>query len=415
MTDEKRNHLSDLQGASKLAIDATRGVTDLVEAMHNTIAGLAPIVGAPREGRTRGITGLVYRSIRGVAGLVGAGIDAALGRLVPLLGQTSSPKEAEIVRAALNGVLGDYLAATNNPLVIEMRLRRGGRALTLDREALKAALPAATGKIVVMVHGSSMCDLQWSRAGNDFGALLERDVGATAVYLHYNSGLHISTNGRAFSELLERLVAEWPVPIESLNVVAHSMGGLVTRSACHAALHPIPSAAGAPAATGAAYRWPALLRKAILLGTPHHGAPLERGGNWIDAILGVSPYSAPFARLGKIRSAGVTDLRYGSILDEDWIDRDRFALGEDLRRPTPLPETTHWYAIAASMDSHPVEGRRPKGDGLIHVDSALGQHRTAELTLAIPMARQWIAYGMGHLDLLYRPEVYEVISRWMGE
>ena len=414
MTDEKRNHLSDLRGASKLAIDATRGVTDLVEAMHDTIAGLAPIVGAPRKGRTRGITGLVYRSIRGVTGLVGAGIDAALGRLVPLLGQTSSPKEAEIVRAVLNGVLGDYLAATNNPLVIEMRLRRGGQPLTLDREALKAAIPDATGKIVVMVHGSSMCDLQWSRAGLDFGALLERDLGATAVYLNYNSGLHISTNGRGFSDLLERLVAEWPAPIESLNVVAHSMGGLVTRSACHAALNPLPTDPAAPA-TQAPYRWPTLLRKVILLGTPHHGAPLERGGNWIDAILGVSPYSAPFARLGKIRSAGVTDLRYGSILDEDWTGRDRFALGEDPRRPTPLPPGTDWYAIAASMDSHPAEGRRPKGDGLVHVDSALGQHGTADHTLAIPLARQWIAYGMGHLDLLYRPEVYEVISRWLGE
>src|SRR5436190_303815 len=132
MTDETRNHLSDLRGASKLAIDATRGVTDLVEAMHHTIVGLAPIVGAPREGRTRGLTGLVYKSIRGVTGLVGASIDAALGQLVPLLGETTPPLQAEIVRAALNGVLGDYLAATNNPLKIEMRLRRGGQALTLD-------------------------------------------------------------------------------------------------------------------------------------------------------------------------------------------------------------------------------------------------------------------------------------------
>jgi len=33
-----RNHVEDLRGASRLAVEATRGVTDLVEAVHRKIA-----------------------------------------------------------------------------------------------------------------------------------------------------------------------------------------------------------------------------------------------------------------------------------------------------------------------------------------------------------------------------------------
>ena len=72
-------------------------------------------------------------------------------------------------------------------------------------------------------------------------------------------------------------------------------------------------------------RWPARLDDLVFLGTPHHGAPLERAGNWVDLLLGATPYAAPFARLGKLRSAGITDLRHGNLLDEDWVGRDRFA------------------------------------------------------------------------------------------
>ena len=168
--------------------------------------------------------------------------------------------------AALNGVLGDHLAATDNPLAIHMQFRRNGEALDLHREALRAAIPQATGKIVVLVHGSSMNDRQWTRNGHDHGAALARDLGYTPLYLHYNSGLHVSTNGRALDALLEQVVAAWPVPVRELVLVCHSMGGLVARSACHV------GELGPPRA------WRAGLTAVVFLGTPHHGAPLERGG-----------------------------------------------------------------------------------------------------------------------------------------
>jgi pimeloyl-ACP methyl ester carboxylesterase len=373
-----RGRASDLRGWSRLAIEATVGVTGLVEAEHR---GISP---AP----TSNIARFVYRCVRGVTRAVGGGIDAALGRLGPLLGEDSPSRGREALVAALNGVVGDHLAATGNPLATSMRLRPGDGA-------------PVSGKLVVLAHGLCMNDLQWDRQGHDHGAALARDLGYTPVYLRYNSGLHVSTNGRAFAAQLEALVNEWPVPVEELAVVAHSMGGLVTRSACHY---------GKIAGHG----WLRTLKKIVFLGTPHQGAALERGGNWVDVTLGISRYTAPFARLGKIRSAGITDLRHGSLLDEDWQGRDRFAHAGDRRRPVPLPEGVECSVIAATAGEK-TGGLAGKvaADGLVPVDSALGRHADPERSLPIPESRRWVIHGIHHFDLLSEPAAYEKIKEWL--
>lgn len=378
-------HLSDLRGLARMATDAAVGVTDLVEAVHQDISrDIVRPLGMPG----RGIAGLVYGSVRGVTRLVGGGVDALLAPLAPRpAGRSSSRREALL--AALNGVLGDHLEANGNPLAIPM--------------SLKAAVPEeAGGKLVVLAHGLCMNDLQWRRRGHDHGAALARDLGYSPVYLHYNSGLHTSINGRAFAGRLETLVRSWPVPVEELAIVGHSMGGLISRGALHYA-----AAAG--------HEWPRRLRRIVFLGTPHHGAALERGGNGVDAILAAIPYAARFARLGKIRSAGITDLRYGSLLDEDWEGRDRFDPEPDTRRAVPLPEGVECYAVAATTGKKPGDlNDRLLGDGLVSVSSALGRHEDAGRSLAIPESRQWVGYGMNHMDLLSRPEVYERIRQWLA-
>jgi len=308
----------------------------------------------------------VYAGIRGVAWLVGGTLDGALAQAASLLGEGTSRREREVVLAALNGVLGDYLAETKNPLALAMRLDRTPGV-------------APNSKIVVFVHGSSMSRQVWRAA---------RDLGYTAVHLDYNSGLHVSTNGRAFDALLETLVAEWPVPVEAIAVVAHSMGGLVTRSACHYA-------------DGTQRRWRDKLRMIVFLGTPHHGAPLERAGNWLETVLGITRYSAPFARLGKIRSAGVTDLRFGNVVDEHWQGRDRFERGADIRVPVPLPRGIECYAIAAEHD------------GLVPLASAMGEHPNPALALEFPRSHRFVARGIGHVEMLRAPEVWERIERWI--
>ncbi|HZX90528.1 MAG TPA: hypothetical protein VFE67_07800 [Rudaea sp.] len=394
-------HVSDLRGYSRLAVDATIGLANLVETMHHNILRTPGILGRPTQQPAGGITGFVYKSIRGVTRVVGGGIDAVLARLVPLFGGGTSSNEREAVLAALNGVLGDHLQHSANPLAIRARFRREGVALEPKRGLLSAAIPGATGKVLVLAHGLCMNDLLWRRNGHDHGAALAVDAGFTPVYLHYNSGLHVSTNGQAFADQLEVLLRAWPVPVDQLAILGHSMGGLVARSACHYA-----------AVAGQA--WLQHLRTIVFLGTPHHGAPLERGGNWIDAVLDASPYTTAFARLGKIRSAGITDLRHGSMLDEDWNDQDRFARSRRKPRALSLPANVACCTIAASIAKKSGDmAERLLGDGLVPLASALGKHKDARRQLLFPKDRQWIGYGMHHLDLLDSREVYARIRRWL--
>jgi len=182
----KRKHLrvSDLHGIHRLASDATVGITDLVEAMHYTILRTPGILGKSPAGRTRGITGFVYRSVRGVTRLVGGGLDVLLERFARIVRDEHTSPEREAVLAALNGVLGDYLAASGNPLALPMRLYANGVPLEMSRDALAAAVPELGGHLVVLVHGLCRNHLQWTRDGHDHGAALARDLGCTPVYLH---------------------------------------------------------------------------------------------------------------------------------------------------------------------------------------------------------------------------------------
>ncbi|HLL24616.1 MAG TPA: alpha/beta fold hydrolase [Kofleriaceae bacterium] len=378
MSKHARNHLDDLRGASRLAVDATRGVTDIVERMHRTLGWGTALLGRP-----------VYASIHGITRLVGAGIERLLAELAPLVDSSVTGSQRDALLAVVNGVLGDYLVASENPLAIEMHLRHAGAPLDV------AALADPRAKIAVLVHGSCMTEGQWLRAGHDHGAALALDLGYTPLYVRYNSGLHISTNGRTLAALLDSLVATWPVAIDELVLIGHSMGGLVAHSACH---------------IGGA--WREQVRALIMLGSPHHGAVLERGGNWIDRTLELTPYSAPLAALGRIRSAGVTDLRHGNLLDSDWEGHDRFAHGHDMRAHHALPAGLACYAVAATLSPEP--GPRLRGDGLVSVDSALGKHEVAARCLAFTDERRAIVYGTGHIDLLGAPAVYEALRRWLS-
>jgi hypothetical protein len=392
---------SDLRGLTRLSLDGIAGLVDVVEAIHHNIASGRGTLRPPTHGRVRGITGLVYRSIRKVIGLVAHALDLSLAPLIPPLGADSALPRREALLAALNGVLGDYLARSKNPLAISMHFRYDGCPLALTARGLAAAIPRPGSKLVLLAHGLCMNDLQWSRRGHDHGAALARDLGYTCVYLRYNSGLHVSANGRELAELLEALLRLWPVPPEELVLIGHSMGGLVCRSACHYG-------------TLEGHAWRRRLRRLVFLGTPHHGAPLERGGNWVDVLLGISPYVAPLARLGKIRSAGITDLRYGNLLDSDWEEHDRFERSGDRRRATPLPEAVLCYTMAATTGKRAgaLKGRLI-GDGIVPLASALGLHADQSRALRFPISHRWIGYGLGHLDLLSEPAVYERIKRWL--
>jgi len=409
-------HVATLRGVGKMAVDATIGVTELVQALHLRVAHTATRpAGAPATAAIDGVTRLVYGGVRGVARAVGGGLDALLRPLQTLLvngaadaSAAAQPNAADApatmntrtraaLLAALNGVLGDYLARTANPLAIRMALRRDGQALDLDPVALARSVPQPSGRLLLLVHGLCMNDLQWQRAGADG---IPHDHGA------------------ALAGQLAALVAAWPVPVESLVVIGHSMGGLVARSAVHYG-------------TEQGADWVRRLSALVFLGTPHHGAPLERGGHWIDVLLQSQPYTEPFARLGMLRSAGITDLRHGNVRDEDWSGHDRFARGKavnhDPRLPLPLPADVACYAVAGTTATMLPAGRtdartapevaariKLPGDGLVPVASALGRHAAADMTLRLAAERWWIAPGTGHLDLLSSPAVYARLRDWLA-
>ncbi len=389
---------ADLRGTARLATDAVVGVADLTESAHATI-------GRPRgrPTRTRGIARLVYRIVGGVTRGIGAVLDRGLSRaerVWPSDGHESPARDALV--AAVNGVRGDALATQGNPLATALQVRHGGRPLGLEADALARDVPDPSSTLLVQIHGICMHDGQWGADGHDPGAVLAAALDATRVALRYNSGRHISETGRDVAACLETLVSAWPCAVERVVIVGHSMGGLVARSAFHHA-------------AGAGHGWPSKNASLVMLGSPHHGAPLERIGNAVDALLGATRWAAPFARIGQIRSAGVTDLRYGTVRDEDWADQSRFERGPDNRHPLPLPDAVACYVVAATTgDGRGGLRDQTVGDGLVPLDSGLGRHPDPARDLGVPADRQWVAVGMTHFDLLRRPEVTEQMLRWLA-
>ena len=412
---------SDLRGVVQLAAQATAGVARMAEGVHQSVWGTLGMPGGKTPGQTRGLTGLVYQAVQGVTQLVGHGADAVLTRLQPLLDAAdASPPESperEAVLAALNGVLGDRMAASGNPLASRMTLRlhtaSGSAALDWTDATSLPTASAVTDRLLVVIHGLCMNDLQWLHAAADGSALSHLPALAAAgyapVFVRYNTGLHTSDNGQALAAELQSLVAHWPAPVREITVLAHSMGGLVTRSAVHYAQ------TTAPPAGSAAWDWLPLLKNIVFLGTPHHGAPLERAGNWVDVILGSTPYARPFAKLGQLRSAGITDLRFGNVCPQDWQGRNRFEKAPDRRLAVPLPEGVACYTVAATVASQrSALADRLVGDGLVPLRSAFGLHDTTARTLVFAKASQCIAYRMNHMELLHRPEVTQQLLTWLA-
>ena len=405
---------TDLRGLAKLATQATVNVTKIAEGVTQSVWSTMGAPSGKLANETRGITGLVYKSIQGVAQLVGKGAESLLTGLQPLLDkidqepQESAPREA--VLAALNGVMGDRLVESDNPLATPMTLRFNNEVLNWEALPDKALL---TGKVLIVVHGLCMNDLQWTvqNEGESFNHAenLATKLGYTPVYVRYNTGLHTSQNGQTLSNQLELLSALWPTPLTEISVLVHSMGGLVTRSAVHAAQH-------------SRRQWVNKLKNIVFLGTPHHGAPLEKAGNWIDVLLGVTPYSAPFKRLVELRSSGITDLRFGNVLDSDWQSEDpqgRFkpkTKQEHVdREHLPLPDGVACFTVAATLAAkRSLLADRLIGDGLVPLNSALGVHSDPTRSLVFAKSSQMLVYRTNHMAMLGSTEVGKQLVDWLS-
>ena len=387
-----QSQLSDVRGTARMAVDAAEATAVVVEKMHRTIQTHPGPLGVSPNDSTRGITGLVYGHVQRGIRLVGRAIDAVLAPVAGLLPEGESSPARDAYRSVVNGVCGDYLLRTANPLAINMRLHFRHCPIDVhDPDNIfeqHSDVTPVSRKILVLVHGLCMNDRHWSRDGHDHGTALAREHGYLPLYLHYNTGLRISSNGQAFAELLETMISNWTLPLEEIVIMGHSMGGLVARSACHHGRE-------------AGHVWLKHLGKLVFLGTPHHGAPLERGGNGLESVMDLSPYSIPLTRITRARSAGITDLRQGTV--------------SDARHDVPLPTGVKCYALAAVRAAKRTTlSKRLVGDGLVPLDSALGQHRDTARRLAIPSNHQWVGYRMGHAELLSHPDVYARLRSWLN-
>jgi len=394
-----------VHGGARLIFDSVEGVTNTVERMHETIARAPmPWVQQPAEPtRAHGrIAAAVYSTIRGVNSTLRRGVDLIFDAVPkPVEGPDRSGTEIRSV-AAINGVFGDHLEASGNALAIPMSLTTPHRQLELDRDDLATSIPDASPHLVVLVHGLSMSELGWERRNTPcMGSKLKDELGCTPLYLSYNSGRHISTNGQQFAQLLGHLCEVWPVPVESLSLIGHSMGGLVIRSACWYAGQ-------------AQSAWLNQLKRVVCLGTPHHGSPLEKAGHALNAAMQKIPYTEPLA-FGRLRSAGIKDLRHGDLLDEDWQEHHPDQLRPDNRRAVPLLEHVDYYFAAATLGRDMEDPRgHIMGDMLVRMDSAVGAHKDASRHLDIREENCRIFHENNHMDLLDDERVYRQVVDWFS-
>jgi pimeloyl-ACP methyl ester carboxylesterase len=297
----------------------------------------------------------------------------------------------------LNGLWGDRFERDGSALDLSLTLRHGGTDLPATGSALARAHPDATSHLVVFVHGLMESDESWWQASTSIpddlpthGHRLRRDLGSTPVWLRYNSGRRVSAVGRDLDRLMATLEATWPVPVRSISLVGHSMGGLVARSAVAVA-----------SARRAA--WVELVEHVVCLGSPHHGAPLEKLTNTAAWALRVAPESRPFAAFLNRRSVGIKDLRFGNVHDDDWRDQDPDALLDDTRTDPVFVEGVDYHAVAGRLGSG-VLGHL-LGDGLVRLSSATGHHRRRTL----PFRRTVALESMHHLAMLHHLAVYEQV------
>jgi hypothetical protein len=356
------------------------------------------------------IASLAYDGARGLSGgVVRMGSHAIAATRSTGAAPLASSTLGRLALGALNGVWGDRMQRQRNALALTMTLRRSGRDVALSPEELARAYPEATPKLAVFIHGLCETDDAW-RLGAErhipYGIRLQAELGYTPLYVRYNSGRHISENGRELARLLDEVTRAWPVEVAEIALIGHSMGGLVSRSACHYA-----STTGAQPDSPA---WPANVRHVFTLGAPHGGAPLEKAATAATAAVARLPETRGFARALKARSSGIKDLGQGYLVDEDWLDQDPDAFVQQAGSVIPFLDCANHYFVCAtvSRDGNAPLGRIA-GDLLVLRESAWGQKRRRE-RMQFPVDHYRHLGEANHFDMLNHPAIYDQIRDWLA-
>jgi pimeloyl-ACP methyl ester carboxylesterase len=401
---------SEIRSLSEIAAGSLAQPGATARDVHTAVAGrvfklLGPF-GAPARVVHDGVSTASYRAVTAaLAAPVRAG-----GRAISERARSGSTALADstpggLALGALNGIAGDRLARDHPDLALGLTVRRRGREIPLEPAALAAAFPDATSRIAVFIHGLCGTEDTW-RLGSlganpsaSYGTRLREELGVTPVYVRYNTGLRVSENGRELAAALERLAADWPVEVTEVSLIGHSMGGLVARSACHYGEQ-------------ADHDWAIRLRHVFCLGTPHLGAPLERAANVAGWALGRLPESRPFADLFfNRRSVGIKDLRFGSLVEEDWCDCDPDEFLRDRCREIPFLPNASYYFVGATLSKRPDGLGRLFWDLLVQYPSASGTGPRRRIPFEVENGHH---IGRAHhMHLLNHPDVYRQIRKWI--
>jgi len=375
---------AEMRELGRLAGDTVGGFASFVGDMHEGIASRTFKALGPLGWPTRTVhdkaTGAIYPAVRRALAAGPRRGAGALARRVPADAlPASDSRVGSLALGALNGAIGDRLHQSGSELALTMTARAEG---------------PATPKLAVFVHGLCETDEAWSLLSKhpSYGERLAEELGYTQVYVRYNTGLHISDNGRSLAALLDELVGEWPLRVEEIALIGHSMGGLVCRSAAHEG-----------------GRWTEHLRHVFCLGTPHLGAPLEKAANVAGWALARLPETRALAKLVNGRSVGIKDLRFGSCAEADWCDCDPDEFLRDRCQDVPFLETATYYFIGATVSENPGA---LLGDLLVRYPSASGNGRRRRIPFEIDNGMH--LGGATHFDLLNHPAVYGQLERWLA-
>ena len=390
-----------------LAGEAAVGVTKQIHELHTGIAGRVWKRVGPAALPVRFAHDRIARGAYTAAGeltrqVVRAGAHAARRARSPDAPSIERTPAGRVVVSALNGAFGDTLVRRGNQLALRTAVRRNNRDVELTPAAIRHAYPDAKPRLAVFVHGLCETDDAWKLGAArhvPYGHRMEIELGYTPVYVRYNTGRHVSENGRDLAELLVALVAAWPTDVHDVVLVGHSMGGLVSRSACH---------------YGAGSAYVGKVRHVFTLGTPHRGAPLERAANATSAALARLPETRPLARALNLRSAGIKDLRYGYLVDECWMERDCDAFLRNTSREIPfLPTARHYFISATLTREADAPVGRIIGDLLVLQPSAWAHERRGK-RMHFPIEHYYHLGGANHFDLLNHPAIFDQMRRCLS-
>lgn len=363
---------------------ATLNASKPVEVVHNEITDM--VYGAVREagkGVFSGAAWVVRQANQSLASpqvidqaLGGELMDDVSHLPIPAMPNAKTDKRVSAISSAINGVFGDHLAATRNPMQIHMNLYANGQALPADAAELAARFPDAQHHLVIFLHGLCCNEDSWQMyynpcepATRPYGDKLQDDFPVTSLYLRYNTGRNIDSNARQFKRVLNKLVRNWPVEVKGITLVGHSMGGLVSRAVVEAL-------------TDDDVVLKRAIRDVVCLGSPHAGAPLARLAAAGEQLLGRFELSKPIGRVLGVRSRGIRDLK-------DGLGALQTRAGQDVT----------FHLVGSTIGDHTSSWLNTTvGDGLVTPDSALADDtgKAQRVTFA----------QKHHMTLLNDPDVF---------